>query len=31
MTPEALDILDSIVRVAIPLVVTGLFIACFRR
>jgi len=31
MTPEALDILDTIVRVAIPVVVTGLFVACFHR
>ena len=31
MTPEALDILDSIVRVAIPLVVTALFISLFQK
>jgi hypothetical protein len=31
MTPEALNILDGVVRIAIPLIVTGLFVACFRR
>jgi len=31
MTPEALHTLDGIVRIALPLFVTGLFIACFRR